>query len=139
MKAEHDAWAERQKVRAEKIAKGEEVGPEEPDPTAEPEVGCLGLLKFLFYTLIVLVLAGKFLTGSYLWEHELPNFKTLIPVRVTLSAQMLMDPLMPLFVDQPTVVLRTAPDGVRWHCRGASHISCRKHIPPVDMHESGRV
>ena len=54
-----------------KLARGEEVGPEEPDPLEEPEVGCLGLLKFLVISLVVVVLAGKFFTGSYLWEQDL--------------------------------------------------------------------
>lgn len=81
MQQEHEEWEKRQKIRAEKAARGEEVGPEEPDPTAEPEVGCLGLLKFLLIALVVATLAGKFLTGSYLWEHELPDIRKWIPVR----------------------------------------------------------
>ena len=64
------------------MARGEEVGAEEPDPTEEPEVGCLGLLKFIVYAIVFVLLAGKFFTGSYLWEHELPNIKKLIPVRL---------------------------------------------------------
>lgn len=80
MQKEHDDWEARQKVRAEKLARGEKVGPEEPDPTAEPEVGCLGLLKFLVYALVFIVLAGKFFTGSFLWEQELPNIRKWIPV-----------------------------------------------------------
>ncbi|THH33742.1 hypothetical protein EUX98_g473 [Antrodiella citrinella] len=75
----HAEWEARQKERAEKLARGEAVGPEEPDPTAEPEVGCLGLLKFVLYTLIFVVLAGKFLTGSYLWEMEVPDIRQWIP------------------------------------------------------------
>lgn len=79
--AEHAAWLGRQKERAARLAQGDEVGPEEPDPTAEPEVGCLGLLKLVLYVLVFALLAGKFITGSFLWEHELPNFKKWIPVR----------------------------------------------------------
>ena len=67
-------------MREEKIDRGEEVGPEEPDPTAEPEVGCIGLLKFLVISLVVIVLAGKFFTGSYLWEQQLPDLSGLLPV-----------------------------------------------------------
>ncbi|PBK73043.1 cytochrome b5 [Armillaria solidipes] len=66
----HNAWLERKKLRDEKIARGEDGGREEPDPTAEVEVGVLGLLKFLVYALIIIALAGKFITGSYLWEYE---------------------------------------------------------------------
>ena len=66
------------------MAKGEEVGPEEPDPTAQEEVGLLGLLKFIVYCLIFLALAGKFFTGSFLYNYEenLPSLKKLWPVRL---------------------------------------------------------
>lgn len=66
----HNAWLERKKLRDEKIARGEDGGPEEPDPTAEVEIGFLSLLKFIFYAVVFLALAGKFITGSYLWEYE---------------------------------------------------------------------
>lgn len=56
------------------------MGPEERDPTEEPEVGCLGILKFIVYTLVFVVLAGKFFTGSFLWEQELPSLSQLFPV-----------------------------------------------------------
>ncbi|KAF8974710.1 hypothetical protein BDZ97DRAFT_1900278 [Flammula alnicola] len=46
----HAAWLEKKKARDEKIARGEKVGPLERDPTAQTEVGLLGLLKFLSYT-----------------------------------------------------------------------------------------
>lgn len=80
---EHQAWLERKKEREEKMARGEEVGPEEEDPTAEVEIGCLGLFKFIVYCFLGVVLAGKFFTGSYLWEQDLPNLsKYFPPVRV---------------------------------------------------------
>ena len=76
----------RQQEREEKLARGEEVGPEEPDPTAEPEIGCLGLLKFILYFWIAVVLAGKFFTGSYVWELELPNLSNYLPaVRASIT------------------------------------------------------
>ena len=80
--AEHAAWLKRKQERDEKIAKGEEVGPEEPDPTAEVEVGLLGLLKFIVYTLIIISLAGKFVTGSFMWDYEeyLPSLRQFLPV-----------------------------------------------------------
>lgn len=89
-KAEHEAWLKRKTEREEKLAKGEEVGPEEPDPTAEVEVGFLGLLKFIVYCLIFIALAGKFFTGSFLWEYEshLPALKALIPVSISLICLM---------------------------------------------------
>ncbi|KAH7888085.1 cytochrome b5 [Phlebopus sp. FC_14] len=67
---EHQAWLERKRERLEKMARGETVGPEERDPTAEEEVGLLGLLKFIVYVLLVIALAGKFFTGSFLWEYD---------------------------------------------------------------------
>jgi predicted heme/steroid binding protein len=67
---QHEAWLQRKKEREEKLARGEKVGPEERDPTAEEEVGFLGLLKFIVYLLLIVVLAGKFFTGSFLWEYD---------------------------------------------------------------------
>ena len=66
----HTAWAERQKEREAKVARGEKVGPPEPDPTAQKEVGFIGLLKIIFFLLLTLALAGKFITGSYTWEYD---------------------------------------------------------------------
>lgn len=77
----HADWLQRKKERDEKLARGEEVGPEEPDPTEEREVGCLGLLKFILYATLFVVLAGKFFTGSFLWEMELPSVSQFMPVR----------------------------------------------------------
>lgn len=91
--AEHAAWLGRKKERSERLARGEAVGPEEPDPTAEPEVGCLGLFKLVLYVTVFALLAGKFITGSFLWEHELPNFKKWIPVRRPCS----ISPVDPFF------------------------------------------
>ncbi|EPT03103.1 hypothetical protein FOMPIDRAFT_1116458 [Fomitopsis schrenkii] len=88
--AEHAAWLGRQKERAARLAQGDEVGPEEPDPTAEPEVGCLGLLKLVLYVLVFALLAGKFITGSFLWEHELPNFKKWIPTNQRLFSERML-------------------------------------------------
>ncbi|KAG6332122.1 hypothetical protein ID866_6967 [Astraeus odoratus] len=67
---EHEAWLQRKKEREERLARGESVGPEERDPTAEEEVGLVGLLKFILYVLLIIVLAGKFFTGSFLWEYD---------------------------------------------------------------------
>ncbi|KAI0052562.1 cytochrome b5 [Auriscalpium vulgare] len=66
----HDEWLERKKEREAKLAKGEDVGPEEPDPTAEHEVGLTGLLKFFVYVFIFILLSGKFITGDFLWGYE---------------------------------------------------------------------
>ncbi|KJA24619.1 hypothetical protein HYPSUDRAFT_65498 [Hypholoma sublateritium FD-334 SS-4] len=66
----HAAWLEKKEARDEKIARGEKVGPLERDPTAVTEVGALGLLKFFVVLLVVLALSGKFITGSYTWEHR---------------------------------------------------------------------
>jgi len=66
----HDAWVEKKKARDEKIARGEKVGSLEADPTAVEEVGVMGLLKFFVIVLLCVALAGKFLTGSYTWDHH---------------------------------------------------------------------
>ena len=73
---------ERKKEREAKLARGEEVGPEEPDPTAEVEIGAKDLLKMLVYLIIVVALAGKFFTGSFLWEYDgkWVRLKTYLPV-----------------------------------------------------------
>ncbi|KAF8639745.1 hypothetical protein AX17_001007 [Amanita inopinata Kibby_2008] len=66
----HAAWLEKKRERDERIARGEKVGPLEPDPTAQKEVGLLGLLKFFLYLVIIIALAGKFITGSFTWEYQ---------------------------------------------------------------------
>ncbi|GBE80371.1 cytochrome b5 [Sparassis crispa] len=80
---EHEEWVKRKKGREVKIVRGEPVGPEEPDLAEEPEVGCLGLIKFRLYTAIVVLLTGKFITGNYLRELEPPNWRKLIPVSIS--------------------------------------------------------
>ncbi|CDO74130.1 hypothetical protein BN946_scf185043.g180 [Trametes cinnabarina] len=101
---EHADWVKRQKEREEKLARGEEVGPEEPDPTDEPEVGCLGVLKFILYATLFIVLAGKFFTGSFLWELELPNVRQFIPTTQRLFSESQLaqfdgsDPTKPLYI-----------------------------------------
>ncbi|KIK67970.1 hypothetical protein GYMLUDRAFT_36773 [Collybiopsis luxurians FD-317 M1] len=77
----HNEWLERQKIRKEKIARGEEVGPEEKDPTEPEEVGLKGLLKFFLYLIIFGALTGKLFTGSYTWNYQdkMAQLKTLIP------------------------------------------------------------
>lgn len=74
------------KERDEKIARGEKVGPAERDPTEEVEIGLGGVLKFLLMLVIFVVLAGKFFTGSFLWEYDgkWAQLKTYIPVGVLL-------------------------------------------------------
>ena len=92
MAKEHEACLDRQKEREEKIKRGEKVGPEEPDPTAEPEIGCLGLLKFLVISLVVIVFAGKFFTGSYLWEMDPPNWRQFLPVSQVACSELAGEP-----------------------------------------------
>jgi len=79
----HEEWAARKRERDERLARGEEVGPEEPDPTAEVEIGLWGLVKFLLATMVIIMLTGKFVTGSYLWEYDgkWVQAKTYFPVR----------------------------------------------------------
>jgi hypothetical protein len=79
---EHRAWLERKKERDEKLARGEKVGPLERDPTEEVEIGLWGLTKFLLTLVLVFVLMGKFVTGSFLWEYDgkWVQLKTYLPV-----------------------------------------------------------
>ncbi|THH12329.1 hypothetical protein EW145_g82 [Phellinidium pouzarii] len=90
-KRDHEAWLERKKEREEKLAKGEEVGPEERDPTAQEEVGLFGLLKFIVYCLLIVALAGKFFTGSFLFdlhfESKLPALHKLWPTNQRLFSE----------------------------------------------------
>jgi len=88
----HAAWLERKKERDAKLARGEEVGPEEPDPTAVKEVGLLGILKFLVYVLVIVALAGKFFTGSFTWEYESKwtRVKTYMPTGKRLFSERLL-------------------------------------------------
>ncbi|KAJ3921832.1 cytochrome b5-like heme/steroid binding domain-containing protein [Lentinula edodes] len=85
----HNEWLERQKIRQEKIARGEEVGPEERDPTEPEEVGLKGLMKFFFYVVVFAALAGKLLAGSYTWNYEtrLAQLKSYIPTDQTLFSE----------------------------------------------------
>ena len=82
----HTEWLKKKKERDNKIARGEEVGPLEPDPTAVQEVGLLGLLKFVLYAILIFLMAGKFITGSFVWEHESKwlQLKTYLPVHLSL-------------------------------------------------------
>lgn len=79
---EHNAWLKRKAEREEKISRGEKVGPEERDPTAEVELGIWSIIKFVVISMLVIALSGKFITGSYLWDFEdyLPTIRSLIPV-----------------------------------------------------------
>ncbi|KAG6885252.1 hypothetical protein C0993_004109 [Termitomyces sp. T159_Od127] len=88
----HAAWVERNKEREAKIARGEEVGPPESDPTAQKEVGILGLLKFFLYLALVIALSGKFFTGSYTWEYESKwmQLKTYWPTNQRLFSERLL-------------------------------------------------
>ncbi|KAF9008831.1 cytochrome b5-like heme/steroid binding domain-containing protein [Cyathus striatus] len=88
----HAAWVQKKKERDEKIARGEKVGSLEPDPTAQHEVGLLGLMKFIVYCIIFLALAGKFITGSYTWEYQSKwtQLKTYWPTNQRLFSERLL-------------------------------------------------
>ncbi|THH21048.1 hypothetical protein EW146_g425 [Bondarzewia mesenterica] len=102
----HSAWLLRKKERDEKLARGEEVGPEEPDPTAEREIGVLDLLKFLVYVLLFITLSGKFIAGDFLWGYEgkWTNLKTYWPTNQRLFSEGFLakfdgrNPDMPLYL-----------------------------------------
>ena len=67
----HAAWRAREDERLAAIARGDpNPPPAEADPTAQREIGLLGLLKFLIYLFIGILLAGKFVTGEWDWGLE---------------------------------------------------------------------
>jgi hypothetical protein len=64
----HASWREREDARQAAIARGDpNPPPAEPDPTAEREIGLLGLFKFFFWVAVGILLAGKFVTGEWMW------------------------------------------------------------------------
>lgn len=69
--------------RARKVSRGERVGPPERDPDEPIEVGVKELLKILLCATLIVLLAGKFFTGDYLWEYRSrwTRLKTYLPVR----------------------------------------------------------
>lgn len=79
----HEEWLARKHERDERLARGDEVGPEEPDPTAEVEIGLWSIVKFLLSTIVIVLLTGKFVTGGYLWDYDgkWVQAKTYFPVR----------------------------------------------------------
>jgi len=70
LEARRKEYEQRKKERAEKLARGEEVGPEERDPDEVREIGCGDLLKFLVFCIIAAVLASKFVTDTWTWGYE---------------------------------------------------------------------
>ena len=67
----HAAWRKREDARLAAIARGDPNPPAaEADPTAQHEIGILGLLKFLLYLAVGILLAGKFVTGEWGWGLE---------------------------------------------------------------------
>ncbi|KAH9987903.1 cytochrome b5-like heme/steroid binding domain-containing protein [Russula compacta] len=62
----HAAWLEREQARQAAIARGDPNPPRaEADPTAEREIGCWGLIKFFSVVVLIVLLAGKFVTGEW--------------------------------------------------------------------------
>jgi hypothetical protein len=73
----------------------------------EREIGLFGLCKFLIYVLLVAVLAGKFITGEWLWGGEGDVRKALgrlWPAEQRLFSESLLgefdgsDPSRPIFI-----------------------------------------
>ena len=107
----HAAWLERENARQAAIARGDpNPPPAEPDPSDEAavrEIGLLGLCKFLIYVLLVVMLAGKFVTGEWFWGGEADVRRTLWrlwPAEQRLFSENLLaefdgrDPHKPLYI-----------------------------------------
>ncbi|KAH9168924.1 cytochrome b5-like heme/steroid binding domain-containing protein [Lactarius sanguifluus] len=78
----HAAWREREDARLAAIA--------QPDPTAQKEIGLLGLLKFLVFLFVGVLLAGKFVTGDYGWGVETAQLRRLWPTQQRLFSESLL-------------------------------------------------
>jgi hypothetical protein len=81
--------AEKAKRRAEKIARGEALGPEdelEKEPSA-----ALAIAQLLLFLVGSVLLAGWFITGSPLWGYDgkWVHLRTYIPVRYSLGFSIL--------------------------------------------------
>ncbi|KAH9017989.1 cytochrome b5 [Lactarius pseudohatsudake] len=87
----HAAWREREDARLAAIARGDPNPPRaEPDPTAQKEIGLLGLLKFLAFLFVGVLLAGKFVTGEYGWGVETAQLRKLWPTQQRLFSESLL-------------------------------------------------
>ncbi|KAH8984598.1 cytochrome b5-like heme/steroid binding domain-containing protein [Lactarius akahatsu] len=87
----HAAWREREDARLAAIARGDPNPPRaEPDPTAQTEIGLLGLLKFLVFLFVGVLLAGKFVTGEYGWGVETAQLRKLWPTQQRLFSESLL-------------------------------------------------
>ena len=90
----HAEWREREDARQAAIARGDSnPPPAEPDPTAEKEIGILGLLKFLMWVALGVLLAGKFVTGEWMWgrgDGAWASVRKLWPVQQRLFSERLL-------------------------------------------------
>ncbi|KAI0260921.1 cytochrome b5 [Gloeopeniophorella convolvens] len=85
----HAEWRARDDERRAKLARGEPAPRAEPDPTAQREIGLLGLLRFLAMLVVVVLLASKFVAGDWLWGYEgkWSNLRTYWPVQQRLFSE----------------------------------------------------
>ncbi|KAN0131239.1 cytochrome b5 [Lactarius tabidus] len=88
----HAAWRVREDARLAAIARGDpNPPPAEADPTAQREIGFLGLLKFLVYLLVGILLAGKFVTGEWGWGMDgVAQVRKLWPTQMRLFSEDLL-------------------------------------------------
>jgi len=88
----HAAWRAREDERLAAIARGDpNPPPAEADPTAQREIGLVGLLKFLVYLFIGILLAGKFITGEWDWGLDgVASVRRLWPTQQRLFSESLL-------------------------------------------------
>lgn len=95
--------AERKRVRAEKIARGEEVGPEEPD---EDKLSLWDIIKTLLVIIGAIALTGQVVTGSLVWgaRTRITDVKSWWPSQKTMFSETQLakfdgtDPLKPVYL-----------------------------------------
>ncbi len=107
----HAAWREREDARLAAIARGDPNPPRaEPDPTAQREIGLLGLLKFFVYVLVGALLAGKFVTGEWGWGIQTADLRRLWPSQQRLFSESLLARFDGTFEQNPLyIAVRISP------------------------------
>ncbi|KAB5595559.1 hypothetical protein CTheo_1020 [Ceratobasidium theobromae] len=98
-----EAKAERKRIREEKIARGEKVGPDEED---EDKLSLWDIIKTLLVIFGMIALTGQLVTGSLVWgtRNRLTDVRSWWPTQKTLFSEAQLakfdgtDPLKPVYL-----------------------------------------